>query len=82
MEAYCVSCRKNTGNKALIVKIKIRWNRLMLISNCVVCDKKNGLSLKIKNSTILIVFEMINLKWIKSWTNFYWMETDLHQNCI
>ena len=25
---------------------------------------------------------MVSLKWIKSLTNFYWLETDLSQNCL
>ena len=45
---------------------------------------KNILLMKIqvseKNSTILIVFQMIGLKWIKSLTNFYWVETNSCQN--
>ena len=31
--------------------------------------RKNQLLLKIKNSTVLIIFEMISLKWVKSLTN-------------
>ena len=38
--------------------------------------RKNQLSLKIKN------FQMISIKWIKSLTNFYWLEIDLCCNCI
>ena len=59
---------------------KTKQNSLISLSNCAVCSKKNGLSLKIKNSikqysTILIVFKMISLKWIKSLTNFcYWKQ--------
>ena len=40
----------------------------MLLSNCAVCGKKNRLRSKIKNSKILITFEMISLKWIKPLT--------------
>ena len=58
METYCVSC---TANKNSSVR-KAKQNRLMLLSNHAVCGKKNILSLKIKNSTILITFEMISLK--------------------
>ena len=43
--------------------------------------RKNQLSLKIKNSTILIIFEIISLKWIKSLTIFYQLEKTLCQNC-
>ena len=38
--------------------------------------------LKIKNSPILILFEIISLKWIKSLKNFYWLETNLCQGYI
>ena len=40
----------------------------MLLSNCAFCGKKNRLRSKIKNSKILITFEMISLKWIKPLT--------------
>ena len=62
---------------------KTKKNRLMLLSKCAICGKKKyQLLLKIKNSIILIIFEMISLKWIKSLTNFYWPETNLCQNCM
>ena len=32
-------------------------------------------------SVILIIFEISNLKWIKSLTNFIWLETSLFSNC-
>ena len=38
--------------------------------------------LKIKNSTILIIFEMISLKWVKSLIGFCWLDPNLCQNCI
>ena len=43
---------------------KTKKNRLMLLSKCAICGKKkkNQLLLKIKNSIILIIFEMISLK--------------------
>ena len=69
MEAYCVRFRKNTANKNLSVR-KTRQNRLMFLSNLLFVARKNQLSLKIKNSTILITFEVISLKWIQSLTNF------------
>ena len=75
METHYVSCEKNTVNENWSVR-KTKQNRLMLSSNCTVCDKKNQLLLKIKN------FQMISLNWIESLTNFYWLETDLCQNCI
>ena len=43
----------------------------MLLSNCAICGKKQELLLKINN------FQIISLKWIKSLTNFYWLETNL-----
>ena len=39
METYCVSYNKNTANKNLIVK-KIKQDRLIVLSNYVVCGKK------------------------------------------
>ena len=49
METYCVSCKKNTVNKNSSVR-RTKQNRLMVVSNCAVCGKKNRVSLKIKNS--------------------------------
>ena len=48
---------------------KTKKSRLFL-SICAICGKKNWLLLKSKNSIILIIFQMISLKWIKSWTKF------------
>ena len=79
METYCVSCKKNTVNKNSSVR-KTKQSRLVLLSNSDVCDKKE--TLEINKSKILIIFEMISLKWIKLLTNFYWLETNLCQNCI
>ena len=45
METYCVSCKKNTGNKNSTVK-RTKQNRLMLISNSAVCGKKNPMFIK------------------------------------
>ena len=45
MEIYCVSCKKNTGNKNSTVK-KTKQNRLMLVSSYVVCHKKKSRFLK------------------------------------
>ena len=44
----------------------------MLLSNCVVCGKKNQILLKIKNFTVLIIFQ-ISLKWrqIVNWRQIY-----------
>ena len=61
METYCVSSKKNTANKNSSIR-KTKQNRLMLLRNCAVCGKKNQLPLKINNSRILIIFQMINLK--------------------
>ena len=69
METYCVRFRKNTANKNLSVR-KIRQNRLMFLSNLLFVARENQLSLKIKNSAILITIEVISLKWIQSLTNF------------
>ena len=45
MEAYCVSCKKNTANENSCVRKTIQ-NRLMLLSNCSVCDKKKSTFIK------------------------------------
>ena len=58
MEKFCVSCKKYTGNKNSSGK-KTKQNRLIILSNCAIYDKKNPLLLKIKK---LIVFQMISLK--------------------
>ena len=48
MERYCVSCKKNISNKNSSVW-GTKQNRLMLLSNSVVCSKKKYQgSLKIK----------------------------------
>ena len=47
---------------------------------CYLWHKK--IDLRTKKSTIWITFEMISLTWIKSLTNFYWLQTNLRQNCI
>ena len=58
METYCVSFRKNTANENLSVR-KTKQNRLMLLSNCAFCGKRNQVLLKIEK---LIAFQMISLK--------------------
>ena len=40
METYCVSCKKNTANENSSVR-KTKPNRLILLSNCATCSKKN-----------------------------------------
>ena len=47
METYCVSCNKNNVNENYSI-IKTKQIRLMFVSNCAVCHKKNRGSLKIK----------------------------------
>ena len=82
-----ISYRKNIEPIASVVKnileTKIQvlenkrtkeQNRLTLL---LFVARKNGLSLKIKNSTVLIIFQMISLKLIKSLTNFYCLGTNL-----
>ena len=76
MKTYCFSYKKYTGNKNSNVR-KTKQNRLMLLSNSAVFGKTKSAFVKNKVSTILI-----NLKWIKSLTNFYWLATYICQNCI
>ena len=40
MKKYCASCKKYPANKNSSVR-KTKQNRLMLLSNCAVSDKKN-----------------------------------------
>ena len=47
MENYCTTCKKNTTNINSSVR-KTKQNRLMLVSNCTICSKKNQNLLKIK----------------------------------
>ena len=42
MLSYCLKCRKNTESKNLKVT-KIKNGRMMLLSNCTVCDSKKFL---------------------------------------
>ena len=77
MEKSCVSCKKNTTNENSNVR-KTKQNRIMLLSNCANCGKKK---LPFIKNQELLIFEMISLKWIKSLTNVYWLETNLCQNC-
>ena len=73
MEAYCVSCKKNTANENSCVRKTIQ-NRLMLLSNCSVCDKKNQLLLKTRNfHMISLELKLLTIKLIKIklLTNFY-----------
>ena len=46
METYFTSFKKNTANEnSSVIKTK---NRLMLLSSCPICGKRNQLSLRIK----------------------------------
>ena len=72
METYCVSCKKYTGNEYSSVRKTIQ-NRLMLLSNCGVYGKKKLTFTKMKE-----LHNLIDLKWIKSLTNFCWVETELY----
>ena len=47
MEAYCVSCKKNTANENSSVR-RSKQNRLMLVSNCAICGKKKSRFIKIQ----------------------------------
>ena len=66
MNTYCAVIKKNTENENLTVR------------KALFLARKNLLLLKIKISTIL----MITLKSIKLLKYFYWLETNLCQNCI
>ena len=40
MKTYCVRCKKYSVNEISNVR-KTKQNRLMLLSNCAICGKKN-----------------------------------------
>ena len=65
METSCVSCKKYTSNKNSSVR-KTNQKGIMVLSNCALWQEKNQLLLKTKKSTILIIFQMISLKRMKS----------------
>ena len=65
METYCASCKKYTAKESSSVR-KSKQNRLMLLSNCVVCGKKKSTFIKNKE---LHNFNDYSKK-IKSLTNF------------
>ena len=78
MKTYCASCEEYTGNKKSNfrkTKQNRLQNRLMILSNCAVCGNK-------KSTFIKFTALMINLKWVKSLTNFYGLKTNWCQNCI
>ena len=63
METYCVSCKKYTAYENSSVR-ETKQNRLMLLSNCVICGK-NSTFIKKSNfvkTNNLIIFQMISLK--------------------
>ena len=41
METYCVSCKKNTKNENSSAS-ETKQNRLIPLSNCVICGKKKS----------------------------------------
>ena len=45
METYCVSCNKNTANENSNIR-KTKQSKLMLLSNCAICDKKKSTFIK------------------------------------
>ena len=45
MFSYCLVCKKNTENKEPNV-IKTKNNRLMLTSDCTICDNKKSRFIK------------------------------------
>ena len=63
METYCVSCKKNTANKNSGAR-RTKQNRLMLISNCVVCGKKK--SRLIKNQEASRILSKVGIRTLLS----------------
>ena len=47
METYCVSCKKYTDNENSNVR-ETKQNRLMLLSNCTIYNKKKSTSINNK----------------------------------
>ena len=45
MQTYCVICKKDTANQHFSVR-RSKKNRLMLVSNCAVCGKKESRFIK------------------------------------
>ena len=45
LSKYCLKCRKNTESKNLKVA-RTKDGRIMLLSNCVVCDSKKSKFMK------------------------------------
>ena len=53
MLSYCLKCRKNTETKNLKVT-RIKSGRMMLLSNCTVCDSKKLKFLKQQETSGLL----------------------------
>ena len=51
---YFVTCKKNTADKNCGVR-KTKQNRLMIVSNCAICDKKKPMFKKEVNQLRLIL---------------------------
>ena len=45
METYCVNCKKNTANENSSAR-KAKQNRLILLLNCAITDKKKSTLIK------------------------------------
>ena len=52
MGTYCVGCKKSTANKNYSIR-RTKENRLMLVSNCAVCDKKRLRLIKNQEASVL-----------------------------
>ena len=74
MENYSVNWKTNTENENSSfrkTREDIDWCFYQIV---LFMARKNQRLLKIKN---LVIFQMIGLKWIKSLTHFYLLETNL-----
>ena len=49
METYCVNCKKNISTQNVSVR-RTKQNRLILLSNCVICGKKQSNFIKNKEA--------------------------------
>ena len=45
MNSYCLSCKKNTENINQKM-VKTKNNRLMMLSNCAICNNKKSIFIK------------------------------------
>ena len=68
METYCDSCKKYTAKKNWSVR-KTKQNRLMLLSNCVIIDKKKLTFIKNEE---LHNFNNISKSLFCSWCSIFW----------